>query len=287
MTPDRPIVLFDLETTGVNTGVDRVTQIAALKIWPGEDPEAALEMLTRCAASGDKYAEADMLVNQTINPKTIVKPFILEMTHLTQEELNASLPFEEWAPWLHHFFSNSVKNGIDYGGVDLAGFNNNKFDNLMLEAEFKRAGCEFSLEGRNLLDAFAIFAKKEGRSLADAMKFYCDEDIEGAHNALVDIKATLQVFLAQSKEYEDMPADNAGIADYCKREGWIDTTGKFRWEGDEAVVNFSKDHLNNTIQDTAKYQSGFFNWMLKNDFPSDAQKIARDALAGIFPQKDK
>jgi len=286
MTPERPLVVYDLESTGVNTAVDRVTQIAAIKIWPGEDVTAAVEMLERCIKQGGNMHEDDRIISYTINPQTTVKPFVLELTHLTQEQLNASSTFEEWAGWLHVLFGNAVKDGVDYGTVDLAGFNSNKFDNNLLCEEFKRSGFEYSLEGRNLLDAYSIYAKNEGRTLVDAMKLYCNKDISNvAHNALVDISATLEVFLGQAAKYDDMPADNAGIAEYGKKAGWIDMSGKFIWEGDKVVMGFGK-HINTPLETIARTQSGFLNWMLDKDFPADAKKIARQALQGTFPTKD-
>ena len=120
----------------------------------------------------------------------------------------------------------------------------------------------------------------------DAMQFYCDKDISDvAHNALVDISATLQVLLGQEAKYDDMPADNAGIAEYGKKEGWIDMAGKFIWEGNVVVMGFGK-HINTPLKTVAETQSGFLNWMLGKDFPQDAQEIARQALKGIFPTKD-
>ena len=286
MTPERPLVVYDLEATGVNTAIDRVTQIAAIKIWPGEDVGAAVEMLERSIQQGGNMHEDDRLISYTINPQTTVKPFVLELTHLTQEELNASCTFEQWAPFLHMLFGNAVKDGEDYGKVDLAGFNSNKFDNLMLCAEFERCGYEYSLDGRNLLDAYSIYAKNEGRRLVDAMQLYCGKDIsEVAHNALVDISATLQVFLGQEAKYEDMPADNAGIAEYGKKPNWIDMSGKFLWEGDVAVMGFGK-HVNTPLETIARTQAGFLRWMIGKDFPADAETIAKQALQGIFPQKD-
>jgi len=286
MTPERPLVVYDLESTGVSPSADRVTQIAAIKIWPGEDVSAAVEMLERCIQQGGNMHEDDRLISYTINPQTTVKPFVLELTHLTQEQLNASCTFEQWASWLHILFGNAVKDGVDYGTVDLAGFNSNKFDNLMLCEEFKRCGYEYSLEGRNLLDAYSIYAKMEGRKLVDAMQLYCGKDISDvAHNALVDISATLQVFLGQEAKYEDMPADNAGIAQFGKQENWIDMAGKFIWEGDVAVMGFGK-HVNIPLETIAGTQSGFLGWMLRMDFPEDAKQIARQALKGIFPKKD-
>jgi DNA polymerase-3 subunit epsilon len=283
MVPDKPIVFFDLETTGVNVETARVTQIAAYKIWPGEDVVQAIQTLQRAVDAGINVHEQDRIVSQTINPECTVDSFVLELTHLTQEQLNSSCTFAQWAPWLQVFFDNAVSpEGQDYGQVDWAGYNITKFDNAILEAEFRRATLSVTVGDRNILDSYQVFAKKEGRTLTDAARFYCDEDIEGAHNALVDIQATLKVMHAQTTHYEDMPGDNYGICMYGRNEDWLDSTGKFRKQGNDIVISIGK-HAGTEIKKLAQTQAGYLKWMICKDFPADAKKIAQNALEGIFP----
>jgi DNA polymerase-3 subunit epsilon len=278
----RPIVLYDLETTGVDPETDRVTQIAAYKIWPGESIDEAIVTLKGYIDQGVDVQIQDRIICYTINPERIVSDFILELTHLTQDRLNASCTFGQWAGWLQHFFDNAVSpEGVDHGIVDWAGFNITKFDTTMLEAEFRRTPFELKAEGRHMLDSFQVFVKKEPRNLAAATQFYCGEDIEGAHNALVDIQATLKVMQAQTRQYADMPEDNEGIAAYGKHDDWIDSTGKFRKEGFKVVIAIGK-HAGTELSVLAQTQGGYLRWMLDKDFPADAKKIARDALNGVY-----
>jgi DNA polymerase-3 subunit epsilon len=287
MTPERPLIFYDVETTGLNSAVDRITQLAAIKLWPGDSVEEGLELLNRSVQQGGKFAEPDSLVSQTFNPGMLVEPYLLELTHLTQEELNASASFTAWAPWLYHFFNNSIKDGVDYGHVDLAGYNSNKFDINMIQAEFKRAKKPLDETGRNLLDAAAIFYKKQPRTLEAALKYYCNETTDNAHNALVDIQSTVKVFLGQQRMYEDMPEDNAGIAKFGKNDNWVDSTGKILWQGKEAIVGFGNKCNGKTLKEIVRTDAGYLQWMLGQDFPADTKQIIGDAVNGIFPIKEQ
>jgi DNA polymerase-3 subunit epsilon len=260
-----PLVVFDLETTGTKAGVDRITQIAAIKYWPDGHVE---ELCT------------------TINPLMEVKKFILELTHLTQEQLDNSHPFSAWAEYVYYYFTSAVHPtaGVQYPRVDYCGYNSNRFDIPFLQAEFDRVNYTWDTEGSCCIDAYQIFAKMAPRDLGAAYWKYCNKELEGAHDALVDTKATFEVLMGQIQMYEEMPADVCGISEFCKKEGWVDTLGKFIWEEGRVVLNFS-EHQGKSLPHMAQCEPGFLRWMLKKDFSAEAKKIARDALEGVFPVK--
>ena len=262
---DGPLVVFDLETTGTKAGVDRITQIAAIKYWP------------------DGHVEE---LSTTVNPLMPVKKFILELTHLTQEILDNSHPFSAWAEYVFYFFTtvDHPVTGLQSPRVDYAGYNSNRFDIPFLQAEFDRVNYSWNTEGSCCLDSYQIFAKMDPRDLEAAYLKYCGKKLEGAHDALVDTRATFEVLIGQLQMHEDIPADVKGIAEFCKKEGWIDMLGKFVWEDDKVIINFS-EHQGKTLEHMAACEPGFLNWMLKKDFSPEAKNIARDALKGIYPVK--
>jgi DNA polymerase-3 subunit epsilon len=263
ITLTNPLVVFDLETTGVTVDVDRVTQFAGMKIWPNGEIE---EYETK------------------VNPLMQVSEQILELTHLTQEELDAAFTFHQLAEYLHWYmtcpYQYSTQQWFDH--VDYCGYNSNNFDIPFITAEFERVNFEFDISKSHCPDPMLVYKKMEPRDLTAAYKHYCGKDLEGAHDALTDIRATWEVLQGQVAMYPDMPTDVEGIAQFGKKDGWIDMLGKFAWENNRPIVNFGK-HKGCTLEYMSQYEPGFLRWMLKNDFPVDAKQIAQDALDKKYP----
>ena len=282
MNIDLPFIFYDLETTALDTSTARITQIAAVKIWPGDNIQELLELMQHYINTNENVAIDDRIICTTINPEMPVSRKILEMTHLTQETLNNSATFAEWAPWLKNFFTNTN----NYPKLIIGGYNTNRYDNYVLESNFKRAGVEFSLESNLWVDPQQIFNRKEPRTLAGALQFYCGKEIDGAHNALVDIKATVQVFLAQMDKYPDISDDMAELDIYCRGENSIDRQGKFKIEEGEVIITFGK-HAGMSLRLMAETQPGMLKWILGNDFPPDVKQICDNALKGIFPEVNR
>ena len=183
--------------------------------------------------------------------------------------------------------NNAIRKLYNYlDGCDLAGYNLSSFDIPMLETEFKRAGYDFKLEGRRVLDAYNIFCKMFPRTLTGAYKFFCGKDLEGAHGAAADTDATWEVIQGELAKYPELPRDIAGLAAFCEQSepDMVDRTRRFRWVGDDVVVNFGK-FSGRQLKDIAQNEPGFLRWIMRSDFPAEVQKIASDALIGKFPVK--
>lgn len=167
----RPLAFFDLETTGLNIGVDRIIEISILKILP----------------DGTRQIKTKRL-----NPEMPISKESSQIHHIYNEDLKDSPTFKEVA----HEFNNFLEN------ADLAGYNSNRFDVPMLVDEFFRAEVEFDLKNRRFVDVQNIFHLMEQRTLKAAYKFYCSKEIVNAHSAEADIEATYEIFMAQLEKYE-------------------------------------------------------------------------------------
>ncbi|MBN1864071.1 MAG: ribonuclease H-like domain-containing protein [Victivallales bacterium] len=250
-----PIIFFDLETTGTNFQSDRIVEISLAKILPGGE----MEIKTR-----------------RINPEKHIPLEVSEIHGIYDEDVKDKPTFKAIASSLYLYMEK----------CDLAGYNVKRFDIPLLTEEFKRAGLEFSLEGRNIVDMQTIYHKREPRTLAAAYKYFCDKNLDDAHSAEADVLASIEVLQGQLRKYQDLPNDMDKLSEYCDQSDptWIDSTGKFKWVEGEAVVAFSK-HSGTTIRELAATEPGFFKWMLKQSFRKDAMQIAQDALVGKFPVK--
>ena len=243
---EKPIVFFDLETTGVQVAKDRIVEISILKILP----------------NGNKESKT-WLVNPTI-------PIPAETTaiHGISDEKVANEPiFKELALEI----STLIKN------CDLAGYNSNRFDIPLLAEEFLRAEVDFSMEGRKAVDVQNIFHKLEQRTLVAAYKFYCDKDLTNAHSAEADTTATYEVLLAQLDKYDEIENDINFLSEFSQRGGkFADMAGfvRFNEEGKE-VLSFGK-YRDVTLEQIWKDNPGYFSWINQADFPLYTKNVMRD-----------
>ena len=249
------LCVFDLETTGLQVGKDRIVQIAALKIHPD-----------------GKQEELNLLVNPEIEiPKEVVN------IHGISNEMAREAPtFREQAEKIKTFFGES----------DLAGFNSNKFDIPLLAEEFLRVGIEFDLAKREFIDVQNIFHKMEQRTLVAAYKFYCQKDLENAHDAMSDTKATWEVLEKQIEKYK-LNSDVQSLAELSKagEHKILDLAGRIALNSDEEVIyNFGK-HKGKTIAAVAKAEPGYYGWMLEADFPLYTKSVLRKAMEEIKEKK--
>jgi DNA polymerase-3 subunit epsilon len=251
----RPLVCFDLETTGTNIQVDRIVEISVVRLSPGGE----LEVKTR-----------------RINPERPIPPEATAIHGISDADVADQAPFRAVASSLLLYLE----------GCDLAGYNIQRFDLPLIVEEFKRAGLEFTIGDRRVIDAQTIFHKREPRTLEAAYRFYCGKGLEAAHSAEADARATLEVLQGELKKYPDLPRDIDALAAYSslREPSWIDDTGKFKWQGDEPVVGFGRN-AGAPLRDIAANNPGFLSWMINASFPADAVQIARDALAGKFPAR--
>jgi DNA polymerase-3 subunit epsilon len=252
---EKPLCVFDLETTGTQITKDRIVQIAIIKLLPNGD---------------------QLEYNQLINPEVSISDEIAAIHGITNERIKDCPSFKDKAQEIADFIDAS----------DLAGYNSNKFDIPVLAEEFLRAEFDFNLSNRKFVDVQNIFHKMEQRTLAAAYKFYCDKQIENAHDALYDTKATLDVFLAQLNRYSVLKNDVDFLADFSRvgDNELIDFAGRLaRNKKGEAIYNFGK-HNGKTITEVMKIEPGYYGWMLDADFPLYTKKCLRFEMQKIKEQ---
>lgn len=243
----RPIVFFDLETTGLNIGHDHIVEISLVKLFP------------------DGHREE---YTQRVNPGIPIPPESSKVHGITDADVADKPFFKDIA----HDIAKRIE------GCDLGGFNSNKFDIPMLAEEFLNVGMtEVDLRRANFIDVQVIFHKKEQRTLSAAYKFYCDKDLEGAHSANADTEATVDVFLAQLDRYNDLPKDVKGLAAFSQMTRNVDLAGRIVYDDNGVeVFNFGK-HKGKSVEQVLRSDLGYFEWIMNGDFPQDTKRI----LTGI------
>lgn len=250
---DRPLAVFDIESTGVVPQRDRIVEIAVLKITPDGETRNTVRRL---------------------NPQMPIPPGATAIHGITDADVADCPVFADIADKLLAYLD----------GCDLAGYNIQGFDIPLLENEFRRVGLDLNTSSRRIIDAYNLFCKLYPRTLTAAYKFFCGKDLEGAHGAAADTAATYEVLLGQLEKHPELPRDIAQLAQFSDNTDpdALDRNRRFKWNGDEVVVNFGK-YSGRTLRDLAGNEPGFLRWIVKNDFPDDVKQIASDALIGKFP----
>jgi len=251
---DRPLIFFDLETTGTDPATDRIVEISVLRVSPG----GARESKTR-----------------RINPERAIPAEATAVHGIRDEDVRDEPTFRQIARGLLEFL----------GDADLAGFNVVRFDLPLLDREFRDCGLELGLGARRVIDAMTIFHRMERRDLSAAVQFYLGRSHAGAHAAEADVAATAEVLEAQLERYPDLPGSVAELDAWMRggRLPGVDRSGKFVWQDGEAVLAFGK-HQGKPLRRVAREDPGYLEWVAKSDFPPDAKQVAADALAGRFPR---
>ena len=237
-----PIVFFDLETTGLNIATDRIIEISYLKVWPNGKEESK---------------------TYRINPQMSI-PQASTMVHgITDADVVDCPTFKEVAKTI----------AVDIKGCDLAGYNSSRFDVPLLVEEMLRAGVEFDISRRKQIDVQAIFHKMEQRTLSAAYKFYCDKELDNAHSAEADTRATYEVLKSQLDRYTDLPNDIAALAEFTTYNNNLDLAGRIiKDEQGRAVFNFGK-HKGKLVFDVFATDLGFYDWMQKGEFTLNTKKV--------------
>jgi DNA polymerase-3 subunit epsilon len=244
----KPIIFFDLETTGLNIAKDRIIEISAIKIMPNGDQEVKTRRLKPVDAEG----------NQMHLPKEVS-----DLTHITDEDLADKPTFKE--------IGKSLANWIK--GCDLGGYNSNRFDIPLLAEEFLRSDIDIDLRKCKFVDAQVIFNKKEQRTLTAAYRFYCDKELEGAHGAEADITATYEVLKAQLDRYPDLKNDIDFLSEYSAHNNNVDFAGRFIYnDKNEEIINFGK-YKGRAVAEVLLTDPGYYGWIMQNDFTLDTKKV--------------
>lgn len=252
---DRPLAVFDIESTGTNRRADRIIDLAVVKIHP------------------DGRTESHTF---RVNPEMPIPPESTVIHGITDADVKDAPTFKQVARQVEDLLKD----------CDLAGFNITGFDIPVLQEEFLRAGLVFDMENRRVLDAQRIFHKRVPRDLPAALAFYCGEMHLDAHDAMADVDATIRVLRGQLERYTDLPRSMDGLDEFCNPRDpkWVDRAGKLKWDGDEAVLNFGKKQ-GRKLRDLVRDEPSFLEWMLKSDFPRETLEIVQNALKGKFPGK--
>ncbi len=237
-----PLVFFDLETTGTNINTDRIVEICYLKVYPNGNEETK---------------------TLRINPGRHI-PEESSLIHGIYDEDVADCPtFKEVAKDI----------AKDIEGCDLAGFNSNRFDIPVLAEEFLRADVDIDMTKRKFIDVQVIFHKMEQRTLSAAYKFYCDKNLEDAHTAEADTRATYEVLKAQLDRYPELKNEMAFLAEYSSFNRNADFAGRIVYDdsGTE-IFNFGK-YKGQSVMEVLKRDPGYYSWILNGDFTLNTKNV--------------
>jgi DNA polymerase-3 subunit epsilon len=262
---DRDLVFFDVETTGLNVIRDRIVQIALVRLPKNDAPPAELSML--------------------INPGIPISEESMMIHGITPKDLANKPTFQQVAQKIFDFI----------GTADLAGYNSNRFDVPMLMEEFSRVGIEFDISKRRLIDVQRIFYKMEPRTLKAAFRLYCGKELEDAHDALADVRATIDVFKGQLRTYDGKdlldeegkvipaPIQNnmQALHEFTNDLNFLDATQKLRVQPDGKVVfNFGK-YVGQSVKEVFAKDKNYYFWILEKEFSSQLKQIVKQMMKEI------
>lgn len=239
----RPLVFFDLEATGIQVSSDRIVEIALLKFMPD--------------SSRQEY-------KKLVNPQIPIPIEVSAIHGIYDVDVIDAPTFNQIAQEIKDFIADA----------DLAGFNSNKFDVPMLLEEMERAGVDFTIAERHLVDVQNIFHKKEERTLSAAYKFYCNKELKNAHSAMADTEATAEVLFSQLEKYNDLE-NNVEFLDAFSRMGNrnLDFAGRIATNNNgEAIFNFGK-HKGKAVKEVLQKEPSYYHWMMNGDFPAYTKRV--------------
>ncbi len=283
----KPLVVFDLETTGLDLVKDRIIQLSYIKVMPDG---------------------SEIRKNHLVNPEQPIPPMITQLTGISDEDVKDAPTFKQLAKTLSDTFT----------GCDFAGYNSNHFDVPLLAEEFLRAGIDFDFSKCRLIDAMQIFRKMERRNLAAAYKFYCGRKMEddfNAHRADEDTEATYRVLMGELDHYTEAKQRELGedpegrvlendmdcLAEFSKTNNNVDFAGRVVWgdakDKDGKIIldkdgtprqveyfNFGK-HKGKTVAEVLRFDPGYYSWIMGGDFTYNTKQVLtrikmREAMKG-------
>jgi DNA polymerase III subunit epsilon len=237
----RPLVVFDLETTGVQVATDRIVEIYCIKIQPDGSEEH---------------------LHQVLNPTVPIPPEVSAIHGIWDKDVIDKPTFQEFSKTLQAFL----------GVCDFGGFNSNRFDFPLLAEEFYRAGVAFDTN-RKFIDAQRIFHRMEPRNLTAAYKVYCNKELTDAHSAKADTVATWEIIKAQVDYYPEIIGDIDFLNEFSGESEFFDFARRIkRGENGEAYFNFGK-YTGQKVVDVFKENRGYYDWMMKGDFPENTKSV--------------
>lgn len=252
----RPIVFFDLETTGINIATDKIVEISILKVFP----------------NGNKESKTWL-----VNPEIEIPQGAIDVHGVTNEKVVTEPTFKELASKVSEMIADA----------DLAGFNSNRFDIPLLAEELMRVGIDFDMKNRKAIDVQVIFHKKEQRTLGAGYQFYCGKVLEGAHGAEADTNATYEILLAQLDKYDDIENSVDALSKFSTHGIRADFAGFILMnEEDQEVFSFGK-YKGKTVEEVFNENPGYHNWIQNADFPLYTKKVLREIKDRMSKSKNK
>lgn len=239
----KPIIFFDLETTGVNISHDRIIELSYIKVYPnGTEEEKSMR----------------------INPEMSIPAESTAIHHITDEDVADKPTFKQIAKELAKVFE----------GCDIAGYNSNRFDIPLLMEEFLRAGINIELSRQKFVDVQTIFHKMEQRTLSAAYKFYCNGNLENAHSANADTRATYEVLKAQLDRYPNLKNDVEFLSNFSSFNKNVDLMGRIVYnEQGVEVFNFGKYKGVSVKEVFERRDPSYYAWMMNGDFALDTKRV--------------
>jgi DNA polymerase III subunit epsilon len=245
-----PILFFDLETTGTDVVNDRIVEISYLKIFPDGKEEGKTWL---------------------INPGRPIPAEVTLLHGISDEDVKDAPQFNDVAQTLANEFE----------GCDFAGFNSNKFDIPLLAEEFLRSNVDFDMKRRKFIDVMVIFMKMEQRNLAAAYRFYCQKELQNAHSAEADTRATYEILQAQLERYDELENDIDALSRFSSHTRNVDYMGRIIYnDQDVEVINFGK-YKGIPVEEVLEKDPGYYGWIMNADFPLYTKKV----LTGIRLRK--
>ena len=238
-----PLIFFDLETTGVNAAKDKIVEISYIKVYPNGKEESN---------------------TIRINPGRHIPEEATAVHHITDDDVKNCSSFKDVAKELSRVFE----------GCDIAGFNSNRFDLPLLVEEFLAAGVNIDMTKRKFIDVQTIFHKMEQRTLVAAYKFYCGKNLEDAHSADADTRATYEVLKAQLDRYPSLQNDVNFLSEFSTQNKNVDFAGRIIYNDKNVeVFNFGK-HKGCPVEEVFRtIDRGYYDWMMQGDFPQNTKNV--------------
>ena len=255
---ERPLVVFDIESTGLSPRKDRIVELAAIKVMP----------------DGTEICKCWLM-----NPEVKIPPETTAIHGISNELVKDCPTFKDKSEEIFEFFRDA----------DLSGFNADRFDIPCLEEEFARVGLAFQPSQRKHIDVQRIFHRKEPRDLTAAVKFYTGKAHDMAHGAEADTRATLEVLKAQLLKYGDLPKTVAEMDEYLVPHDPLnaDRMGMLRWKDGELTINFGKKK-GESLKTLLFNEPNYLKWIMKGDFDTEVRMIVRDFVEkGCLPPAPK
>ena len=255
LRPRHPLVVFDLEATGLWIEKDKIVEIGMIKLLPDGSRQDYLKR---------------------VNPGMPIPSEVSRIINITDEDVKDAPRFKDIAKEVLEFIGDS----------DLGGFNIVRFDLPVLEREFFEAGVSFYWRERNIYDAQKVYHIHEKRDLTAAYQLYCDKELVNAHSALGDAEATVEIFAAQIKKYgvAEQGIESLKDFDYERSSAYFDKERKFCWWNGELYPTFGKYSKRKHLKDIFNNDRRYLEWVLTKDFSEEVKAMIKKVLGGEFPQ---